>query len=195
MFAFDKITFDNVKSLQYSIMALSTIESWNHYKAAEEHLKGGGLKDSYEERIRGRIRLVVDSSAGRRTLRNLWGLKPVRQQELFKWEDGGGLFPESTFVGGRHFDFHSEAGELGEELVGTVINEFGDAGTISEQQEEHDNSVIKTTLVLGSESGVAFRRTSYRENRRLRDGDVEEFVPGFLPTFAFFWDVVFSPKT
>lgn len=174
-------------------MGFSTVEMWNRQKAAREELRKKGVEDVFKAGVRNKIKLVIDSAVGRRTFRNLWGLNLVRQQELFHWNYGLGLFPDSTFVGGRRFGIYSDLGELGEELVSNVMDEFGGYGLVSEEEKGHKESKIETRTVYKSGAGVEFHRLAYRINRIQKVGDREEWVPGFPPTYDISWHVVF-PK-
>lgn len=174
-------------------MRLPTTEIWRGEEAAMEALKKNGERGVFEGRVRGRIQLVVDSAAGRRTLRNLWGFNPVRQQELFRWNDGRGL-PESTFVGGKYLSPSSYLGGVGETLVNVVMSEFGKWNPVSEEETGRDDATeIKTKEIYQSEAGVQFHRLTGRANSIRTVGGPEEFVPGVPFTSDIIWRAVF-PK-
>lgn len=174
-------------------MGLSTVELWNREIDARQDLEQSGETDVHKARIRDRIQLVVDSASGHRTFRNLWGLKPVRKQELFHWIGDDGLFPSRSYVGGKGLGINSLLGGVGEGLAEEVMDEFGERDQVSVTEEGHTKPTIISTDIYRSQKGIEFHRIAYRENRRIHVSDPEAWIPGIPATFDISWFAVF-PK-
>lgn len=162
----------------------STIESMRQLEEAAEELERSGLREYLEQRTKGRIQTVVDSSNGKRNFRNLWGLLPVKRMELMKWDDGGSLLTESTRVAGIRIP-DSELGELGEMLIDKVFNSLEvDASTSKHTEERKKGIIVARDEFKIPGSAVELHRIALRADRG------GEFVPGFPATYRFVWHAV-----
>ena len=165
-------------------MALSTVEVMAQQRRQYESFKNSGQEEAIKNRLNRRVQLVLDGIGGRRTPRNLYGLRPIRRQELFAWYDDqrGPAIPR---VAGKSFDFGVEEGES---LVEWLVQEHGGL-VLPTEESGRETSTVKLVDRYPCPSGVEFRRTAYLENRILHIGDTPEFIPGFSPTYAIYWDV------
>lgn len=162
----------------------STIEQWQQLDNAERELRESGLEASLEQRVKNRIQMVLDSASGTRTPRNLWGLLPIGKQELFRWNDGADIFPDTTKVAGKRIPY-TELGELGEILVDKVLNSLGVDSLTSVHEEAHINRSIREKDVYSLPgSPIEFHRIEWRT-----DGGG---VPGFPSTYQIVLQVVRS---
>lgn len=166
-------------------MAESTAETFSRDQVNEAALQSSDQESIFRNRINQRVQLVADSLEGKRRFRNLWGLRPVRQQELYHFTDGDGLFPSVTWVAGRQFHFGAH---LGEDLVESSAYQLGQSIKGNHDEIGRNRLTIIDSWTSQLANGLIFKRTAYSENRTLPDGS-QEFVPGFPPTFEVFWYV------
>jgi hypothetical protein len=177
---------------------VSTSELMARETAAEEAFQASGQAQKYKDAVKERIALVVASgdSQPKRRFRNLWGLNPVKSQELLYYK-AGDFGINDLRVGGKRIDTDLS---VAEDLVTQVVDELtkGREVDYSEPVEGTIKSLNTFTTVTKVPSlGIELHRTDFFFKPWIRkpDGSVAvEFIPGYNPHIATHLDVVLASE-